>query len=344
MGISNDLRGRRGIFFTLISLSIVLVVIIFVRNSNLARPEDLTAEQLRVLRLNGFLTELQQGYLKISLSTASSRALKSLSLYILRRDSLLEDFDQKFKNATLTGSIEEDGQPIALDDFTGQDIMQGNTLNERIAGIQEKAESAFGSELEITPHSIGIYQSGPWSVTAVLNASINLTDKTSNWSIKEAIITAELDIAGYSDPMFSYMFDGAYEQVFQRSTVPLGSWDTESLNQHIVDGTYVYWGDERAPSFLMRFSDPSISSKCCGIASLLNPGRLAAAGAGGREISNIDYQFFNNVDCSRAQLYSIQSVDSQHQPIYLDEDFIGKYRISQSDASPVCDESEQALT
>src|SRR3989338_6417918 len=249
------MKSRKGIFLTLLSLSIVLLVVILVKKSGINSERELSAEQFRVIRLNNLLADIKQNYLKISLSTASHRALTSLSLYVSKKKSLYDDFNYVFSNATYTGNIEDGSGIVNLDTANGNKLMGGNTLSDRIKDIQDVVKQTYGSDLSIKINSISVLQSSPWTVTTFMNVSIDLIDTTSNWSINGISISTDLDIDGYPDPSFNYKFEGKYANHFLRSKIPLDKWDTDLLNEHIKNVTYVYWGDEKAPSFLMRFTD-----------------------------------------------------------------------------------------
>lgn len=330
------MKSRKGIFLTLLSLSIVLLVAILVKKSGITSERELSAEQFRVIRLNNLLADIKQNYLEMSLSTASHRALTSLSLYVSKKKSLFENFQEVFSNATITGNIEEDAGVVNLDTANGNNLMKGNTLSERIESLKELVKKSYGSDLSIKINSISILQASPWTVTPFMNVSISLIDSTSNWSINEVLVSTDLDIGGYPDPSFNYKFEGKYINHFLRSSVPLDKWDVNSLNEHIKNGTYVYWGDEKAPSFLMRFTDPAQSSKCCGISSLIDSKKLADAGFSSGIMSSIDYQFFSGLSCSEARLYSINSVKSDYNPLYLDSEYIGKYNLAVADTEEAC--------
>lgn|SRR3989338_1166095 len=330
------MKSRKGIFLTLLSLSIVLLVVILVKKSGINSERELSAEQFRVIRLNNLLADIKQNYLEMSLSTASHRALTSLSLYVSKKKSLFENFQYTFSNATLTGNIEADTGAVNLDTANGNNLMRGNTLSERMESIKELVKKTYGSDLSIKINSISILQASPWTVTPFMNVSIDLIDTTSNWSINGISISTDLDIDGYPDPSFNYKFEGKYANHFLRSKIPLDKWDTDLLNEHIKNGTYVYWGDEKAPSFLMRFTDSTQSSKCCGISSLIDSKRLSDAGFSSGIISSIDYQFFSGLSCSEVKLYSINSVKSEYQPLYMDSEYIGKYNLAVADTEEAC--------
>ncbi len=327
---------KRGIFFTLLGLALIAVIFLVARSFQTSLVQT-PPEELRIVQLNSFITELQNNYLRSALEISSYRAVKSLTLYVGKKKEFLSDFKKPFGEVVLYGTLDEQN----IDTITGEPLMAQHTFLDLKQMIETKSSSAFQSTVKIDVLNVTVNQSGPWSINIQSFVNISISSDAASWNITEVAITTEIPIKHFSDPLFLFYFDGNYNRNFIAAPIENADlWSFKdpntgiytNVNQHLTQGTYTHWGlSGRGPSFLERFVSPEIDSPCCGIESLLDPRNAnVKTFLGSNQESMVDYIAFQNNIIPCTDLYEIEDV-IMPETFILDKSHAELYGIALSD-------------
>tara|TARA_Y100000310_G_scaffold340439_1_gene436253 strand:- start:21068 stop:22060 length:993 start_codon:yes stop_codon:yes gene_type:complete len=318
------LRSKKGIFFTLISIALVVIVSLVVREPIVGTSEF---EEIRINQLDNFFDSVQNNYLENALRVSAHNALLSMSLYAGKKQAYIEDFDKAFSEVVLTGEITQGGITEDIDTVTQQNLMVGNTLNDFIEIIRTQSLDVFKVDLDIgVLKSVGVWQVEPWVVKVGTNTSINLTGQTANWTTFHKNINTELNIFEFPDPMLSAEFGGTYDRLIFNTTIEPLEWNIANLNNHVGLGTYAHFENSFGPSFLQRFYDPGLRSICCGIESILDGSALTPTDMTNRR-SSVDYEYSRGVDCSSVVMKEVTGISAGNKPVYMTQSHVNLYQV-----------------
>ena len=90
----------------------------------------------------------------------------------------------------------------------------------------------------------------------------------------------------------------------------------------------------KAPDFIMRFTNTSMNSSCCGIESVADPNKLANRD---QMESYADYLFFNHSLMGKCtQLYNVTSLWPDYRPVKLDFGHLALYNLTNSSFVAAC--------
>ncbi|MCH8004503.1 MAG: hypothetical protein IH934_07800, partial [Nanoarchaeota archaeon] len=278
--------GKKGIFLTFIAISIIAVFIVIFNPTDISLRKDALVIKTRVSNINNFVLDLENVYLERILQSTSIKAISSLILYMKAENKFLTDFEAKFTEVLLTGKIDD----IPIDDITGQNIMKGNTYINWTDKVINISEDIFNVNINITVRSIDVFQLTPWTITVGANISFSVNSETASWD-KNVSIKTKIAIERFDDPYYLINTGGSYINRVNRSNIKFNEWNISNLKDHIRIGTYVHFENSKAPSFVMRFTNTSLKSSCCGIESLVDPNKLSNKD---QIESYADYLFFNH--------------------------------------------------
>ena len=295
--------NKKGIFFTLITLSLMTaLIIIFTPSASVNIGADILVIKTRVTTLNNFVLDLENYYFENILRVSSHKAILALILYVRDNGQFadLNELQSRFYEVALNGTINGVSQPI----------MQGSTINNLLERMVNTSKDTLNVDTGFKVNSINISQFTPWFVNLRLNIIFSVSSETSSWNVSNFALNADLSIEGFNDTYYLVNTGGMYENKINKTdTFPKG---VDEVKDHINYGTYVYY--DEAPSFLMRFtndfSDTS-QKKCCGIESLVNPNKITPQ----KDTSYVDYIFWETAsDCSNNELYTIKGISDADYP------------------------------
>jgi len=318
--------GKRGIFFTFIAVMLMAALIIIFSPSTSINVANKPVVKTRVITLNDFVQDLENSYFESILKVSSHRAILAMASYMQSNNKFLADMQSGFSEAVLQGAI--NGQSST--------IMKNNTLNEWLARMANFSEDTFNVDTQFTVNKVEIYQARPWFVDLRLNISFSVTSETASWEVSNFITNAELSIEDFDDPYYIVNTNGNYIQKINKTDVALDKWNLENVKSHIRYGTYAHFPDSKAPSFLMRFTNTSMASACCGIESLVNPNKLANKD---QMESYADYLFFNHsLQGKCTELYNITDAPfrAEFPHFKLDFQHLVFYNISLQNTKRAC--------
>lgn len=324
--------GKKGIFLTFIAISLTAAFILIFLPSDISLEKGIPVIKTRVSTINEYVVDLENVYLETALQSSGTKTIIALTEYMKAQNRFLVGFEDDFEQVMLTGNI--DGIPI--DDFIEPDIMAGNTYPDWLDKIKAAADSAFNVNTNfgaISLSNVQVYQTRPWLLTVDANVSFTVSSETASWK-KNILVRSEIDIQNFNDPYYLINTAGSYANRINKSSVNFNEWDVNRVKDHIRYGTYAHFEDSKAPSFIMRFTNTSLNSSCCGIESLVNPSKPTI---GDKMESYADYLFFNHTYqnlCS--QLYNVTAVWDEFDDFKLDFEHLVLYNLTSSGAVRAC--------
>ena len=294
--------GKKGMFLTFMSISIIAAVIIMFTPSDINLRKDISVIKTRVSNVNDYILDLENVYLERTLQATGRKTIIALINYMDTRKEFLTDLQANFKEVLLNGTIEN----IPIDDIIGQDIMKGNTYINWTDKVKNISKNTFNVDTDFTIHDIRIYQIRPWFVNVDANISFNVSSETASWN-KNVVIKTEIAIENFDDPYYLVITGGDYNNKINKSDVKFDEWHIENVSDHIRYGTYVHWENGNAPSFLMRFTEDISASSCCGIESIVNRDKLVSLGLPADiYLSYVDYLFWTT---SAGCVYTVDDIN-----------------------------------
>ena len=334
-------RNKRSIFFTFIAIAIITVfTLVFTPQADISLQKDKQAIRARINSLDNYVDDLEERYLETVLRVSTYKAILSLIFYINETGSYLANLDSAFYEVMLNGSILNPGQEhVPIDSITGKKIMENNTLLNWSNKIIDVAKDTLNVNTSITILNVTVNQTKPWSMDSTLRINFSVRSNVAEWR-KNATIISTINIEGFYDPYYLKNTNGLYSNQVKRSSVEFNQWNLSKVREHLRNGTYVYWQNSDAPSFVMRFTNTMSPSQCCGIESLVNPNAVSPAD---QIDSYADYIFWDpliNTPCS--QLYNItnpatgQGLWDEFRYFKLDFEHITKYNITAEYAVKTC--------
>ncbi|MBW2964806.1 hypothetical protein KY363_05070 [Candidatus Woesearchaeota archaeon] len=263
MGLS-VFRGRKGIFFTLIAVSL-LGILLFSYGVTYAYSlqEKSAIVETRVDTMNRFLKGVDAD-MENAIYITGYRSIVGLTDYVVTNGTYVSNTVESLSELFMNGSVEG----------YGSFFMENNTFPDWADKIKLKGNE-IGIDLSISAFSVSINQSGPWSVDFEVLAELNLSDSksTANWS-RVKNISSSISILGFEDPWYALHTNGMVLKRVNQSVYDgnftVGN-DTSNLRQHIANTYYIAFN--ASPSFLMRFENDHNAS-VFGIESLVNKSEI----------------------------------------------------------------------
>ncbi len=300
--------NRKGIFYTMAAIAITIVI--FVTYSAYTRytlKDKMGVTQIRIETVNFFIKDVEKDINK-GIFIAGYRSLLSFNQFIVTNGSFIDDINQRFKEAFLNGTINQQ-QLSLLDDSTFT-----NWAN-RIAVEANKIDILFN----FTINDVKINQSSPWSVDIGLNITLDIRDKrdTSYW-VRDRYLTSRISIIGFEDPLYIVNSQGRVTNVVIQSNITnfVVNGNVENLLLHANNSYYIQHND--SPSFLMRF-EGKLDNSTYGIESLVNLGEFQEQGLTIKDRSIVDSVYFGTVSTINYRVNNTPpwfKIDQEHLDTY----------------------------
>ncbi len=327
---------KKGIFFTFIAITIMtLFLIVFTPQAEISLQKDMQATSARISSIDNYVNDLETRYFETVLRATTYKAILSLTYYINSTGFFIPNLDSAFSEVMLNGTINN----VPIDSITNKKIMDNSTLTNWSSRISEAAKDTLNVNTTIILINVTAFQTKPWDIDSMLKINITVKSNVAEWR-KTAIISATISIEGLHDPYYFVNTNKAYANQVKKSSVEFDQWNITKVREHLRNGTYVYWQNPDAPSFLMRFTNTITSSSCCGIESLVNPNKISPADQIDSYADYILWDTTNNVPCS--QLYNITNpatgggIWDEFKYFKLDLGHTIKYNITPQDAVKTC--------
>ncbi|MBW2988161.1 hypothetical protein DRJ48_02375 [Candidatus Woesearchaeota archaeon] len=308
--------GKRGVFYTAISLLIVSIMLLAFKS----KPTEIAsgrfdAEASRVEVANALVKNINEGFIERLLKVSSYRALNALALYINTTKDPIDpsELNDVFKEVLITGNIS--GKPI--DEEIGIKIMENYTLVDNLRRLEEAAWEGLSiiTRFNTTNSNVVVFQS---NASGAFNVIVNLTLRytvlagTATWNVKKTW-SVKVPIEGLYDPLWFKWEGRAIPIEFAEYEVDYAK-NWTSLFKFIDNIDYMR--QPYGPSYLMRLTGQyNLSSRCCGIESAVNPYYLNFT----REYNRtyIDFCFYTVGKCApygvNKTLYELENITT-HTP------------------------------
>ncbi len=261
--------SRRGVVYLISALILVAfaLTILFARTPATQLERSMSIQE-RIRTLDGFLRDLDADVPRAAY-IAGYRALLAMEQYVSERGYVPHP-EPLLREAFLNGTLDGDAYPV----------LENSSFQLYLARAQRTAQDV-GIRLTITLNDVTLRQDTPWSITAQLNMSFNVTDKDglARWDYT-ATIPAEISILGTRDPVYIVGTLGRVPNTFRKSPYS---------NDEMVDGNdttvlynetaaMYYREDPHAPSYLQRLAGNLTGTSKNGISSLVNLDALNTQG------------------------------------------------------------------
>lgn len=324
------ISSKKGIFFTLIAITVITVFIMFFTpRANISLEKDTQSVATRINTVNNYIDDLDTRYFETVLRASTYKTLLSLIFYMNSTGQYLTNVEAAYQEVIMNATINN----VPIDLITGKNIMLNNTLIDWNDRMIETAKDTLRVDTTIHLGEVFISQSGPWRVDARLFINYTVHSDVADWTRNRTIRTS-VSFSGLRDPAYLLNSNGLYSHRFKTSSVDFNEWNLSQVREHLRNGTYVYWQNTDAPSFLSRFTNSSIGSDCCGIESLVRPGNLTPSD---QIESYVDYLLWSHKylnDCT--QLYNVTGLWDSFNYFKMDFDHISKYNITSEYVKKTC--------
>ncbi|HLC62366.1 MAG TPA: hypothetical protein VJI52_05100 [Candidatus Nanoarchaeia archaeon] len=330
--------SKKGIFFTFISLTIMaILIVIYTPQADITIQKDTRAERVRIESINNYVNGLENEFMITVMKATAQKTIVSLNLYVNKTQSSVKDFDAAFAEVMLNGTIDN----AAIDSITGKKIMENNTVSNWTARFIEAGWDTYNVNTSIALGNVTASQATPWHVSLTLKMSLDVKSNLAEWKRDNVTLKTSIGIEGFHDPLYLMNARGSYSNRIKISEVEFNQWNITLAREHLKNGTYVHWQNSDGPSFIMRFSNTTTNSSCCGIESLVNPNMISPEDQIG---SYVDYLFWNQTYISQCtQLYNITNPAAGNIGLWdefrffkLDIDHLTKYNITSEYAIRSC--------
>ena len=320
--------GKKGVFLTFIAISIVVALVLILAPSGINPESEMMPVKARASKLDNYVTDLENRYLVDSLEASGTRTIIALIGYMESQGRFVSNFEGVFEEVLLNGTV--DG--VLIDSYIEPDIMQGNTYPNWTGRIIAAADDAFNADTSISINSISVYQSSPWLLTVSADLYLNVSSETAVWN-KAITVKSDIDIQRFEDPSYIISTNGLYRPRINSTHVKAGQWGSNNVREHIRHATYYHYSNSRAPSFIMRFTNTSLASSCCGIEGIVNPNEIST---GGME-SYADYLYFNHTYQNRCgELYNVTGLWDEFSGLQFDFEHLVNYNLTEEGVIQAC--------
>lgn len=330
---------KNGIFFTFIAITIMtLFIIVYTPQADVTLQKDANSVRVRINILDNYLHYLKSSYFETVLRATAHKAILSMILHINSTGKYIKDFDSVFSEIMINGTVNK----VAVDTITGKKIMDNNTLINWTDRIIASARDTYNVNTTIKISNVSVSQSRPWTLDVMMKINLSLNSNVADWNEGNATIATTLNIDGFPDPYYLANSNGEYGNKIRKTSVEFNQWNISIAREHIRNGTYVHWSLSDAPNFLMRFSNDTTNSSCCGIESVVNPNLISQ---NDQRESYVDYLFWTHAYNSAAnctQIYNITKPPAsvglwdEFNFVKLDSDHLTKYNITSQDVVRNC--------
>ena len=280
------IRGKRGIFFTLISISLVSLLLISVGVYSLARDRENVGN--RIESMNNYVFSFEED-LNRKLYISGFRIIFLYEKRMLETGEYISDVDAAFSEAFLNGTI--DGT-VNADELL---LIEGVTFSNISADLNSDA-SKVNIRVNLTNPVILISQTDPWNVRVTLNVDMLIEDigGLAYWN-RSASFEAFIPVTNFEDPLYIIGTNGGIshkinETPYNLSTFVNGT-DVTILTDHLDNFYYIENTD--APSFLNRL-EGDFTADSNGIESFVNIQALSSAGVSISDKVIVDHIYFSN--------------------------------------------------
>ncbi len=301
-----EMKNKKGQLFTLIAIA--LLFLFLVSYEIYSTLNERKAIKTRVKTMDSFLFSIEEN-LERQLYISGFRTIFLAENEVAKTGEYISNFSQTFQEAVYNGTYKGNKSTI----------LAGITISEIKQDIQEKADK-INLLLNLSNISIKARQLDPWHISIILNATLNLTDKSNlaSWN-KNEFIVSKISIENFEDPFYIVNTNGKITRKINK-TIYKGNYvsdsDVSNLSLHLENKNYA--ANPLAPSFLYRLQG-IISPNENGIESFVYIPELSSQDIPTQEKSVIDYIYFSSSNPDSSLVSGLPEwfrIDSEHEDKY----------------------------
>jgi hypothetical protein len=308
--------GKKGVFYTLLAISFLLIMLFFVRMQTESRVSDkIDLTRTRIETIDQYIDGVEED-MQRALYIGGFRSILVFNQYLARSNgTYIPDVQQAFSESVFYGTI----------NGTTDSLISGSSFYDWVTNVREKGNN-LNIQLNITDPELSVYQTDPWNVKFDLNVTIIVDDVKglASWNRRSNIVST-VNINGFEDPLYIVNTYGRYTNVINTTLydgnytyeVSPGVWNVDNLRSHV---TNMYYTDNvDAPSFLMRF-EGKLTDSPYGIESMINLEKFSTQGIPVYTYSVVDHEYWSST--------SGRSVSGMQSWFRIDNEHEAKYQVS----------------
>lgn len=283
MALSLLKRSRKAMFFTLISILIVTMFILYFKlQIDIPLKAKARVVDSRITSMNDFVMSFENIYARRALYAMSHNALNFMTLYLNKTNSERDPEDPVFFYPNISETFAMAMKQSKIKDKDGNIMPLEGMENKNMQFWMEKLANTtrkeLGADFNFTIYDIHLeqdYETGPWKVKAVMKMGYMInTSGVAQWERypeQMGAINVTFDVDGFIDPYLASMSGGIIDRKIKRSKFPpRGINNLDDFIELIQSGNYTF-ENYTAPSFLFRFEGNTSPSYCCGMESFVRP-------------------------------------------------------------------------
>lgn len=333
------MKAKKGIFFTFIAIVIMTVfILVLTPQADISLQKDTQAVRTKISVIDNYVESLENSYFSTALRSSAFKSMLSLAYYMNTTGKFITNFDSAFSEVIINGTLNN----VPIDSITGRKIMENNTLTNLSKRIAKTAQDTYNVNTTIIIVKVSANQTQPWEVDLKLVLNLTVKSNVAEWKRIDTV-TATTSVEGLYDPYYLVnTVSRSYGKRIKQSKTQFNKWDVTQVKAMLMNGTYVYWKNPKAPGYLMRFVNSTSGSECCGIESSVDPNKIAPSDI---RASYIDYLFwsysYNQIE-NCTSLYNITNpatgggVWDEFRYFKMDFEHVIMYNITSNDAVRNC--------
>ena len=317
--------NKKGIFFTLVSITLLILLVISLTGSHSIQSHNYDAIRAQFNILESHKRNLES-YADNILYVQSKNALKDLVRYTYN-DGTIDNATLRFEELLMNGTL--------YGETSNAPSMVENGIQNWTNRINDRALDFLQIKSNLSIANPKINQTFPFRVNISADVMIDTAKGNMSYSSKDTYHVS-LSIQGLNDPLY---YHNNLENTINRTTIT--NFNYSSTLEMVEKSTYRH--TEYAPSFLNRLENKTISSECCGIESLVNADLFGITSSDQYNRSYVDYLFWSkNRSCQNIvrPIYNFTEISNEQAALgfKLDLDYMALYGMDDTDThSTICD-------
>ena len=297
--------NKKGMIFTM--MAIFLLSFFLITYLVYSVYHDREAVSKRVETMNNFVSSIEKDVSR-QMYISGYRAILSVENYITSNGNFINNSEDSIRESLVNGTL-----------YSQQmELMEGYKVSDWNSKISELGNK-LNLNINYTLIDLEVKQIDPWKITIETNVNLYITDKgnLASWN-KTEIISSDIDIAGFEDPLYLLNTNGKVTNKINQSNFVFS---TDLANLTIQSQNSLYIHTETSPSFLNRL-EGKVTPSQYGIESLVYLPEISSQGIAVKDKSCVDYIYFSS------QTPTSHSITGMPAWFKLDDSHINIYGVS----------------
>lgn len=275
--------AKRGFVYSFIAM-LIAILILFSYSVSHHDTERITSDSLvsRIHTLNDFIIDVNQD-LSNGIKIVSTRTLLGFQEYIAEEGLYLGDFEQRFTEGFLNGTLA--GQSLNL--------LNDSTFTNWTNRIESQAR-LIAIRTNFTLYGVEVRQQTPWSINVTVSLRMEMEDLrgAARWDLNRSV-SSLLSIRDFEDPVYLVNTQGKVTNTIRITNVTPLVAGNDVTNLMIHANNSYYLPSNYSPSYVMRL-EGNFSPSPMGIESLVYVPALQSQGISAETRSVVDVVYFGN--------------------------------------------------